>query len=247
MIKETLGRYNNISSGIGRKEYQFNPVKSLPFVKLKKAQNIPEVYYDDDITSHIVNQLANDTYANQIKENFENIGFVPKISNIVSVHTNGLKRQGFEKLSSVISSAKQVKQNNSFYKPKKPVIYIKTVSDTDSDSDTEMGEPDTFNNFKRRPSLAKNVIPQKRRPSLKENGSQKKYIKEKSVFITPKKRNDKIVDTPSKKFKKDFIYNQTTSRTIGIQGDVANIKKGRRPKAKQSNPSLLDEKATQTE
>jgi hypothetical protein len=112
MIQEPLGFHNNITSGMGKIEYAFNPKDPKPFVITKKAQNLPDVHYDFDFTSKVVEQIATDEYVSQVRENFSNIGYNPKISRIVSVHSNGVKRGGFEKMtqtmSPVYTSAKQV-------------------------------------------------------------------------------------------------------------------------------------------
>ena len=123
MIREGLGGYTNIQSGIGKKEYAFNPKSPKPFVIPKKAQNLPDVSYDFNFTSKVVEQIATDEYVAQVRENFQNIGYTPKISRIVSIHSNGLKLGGFEKIqevsSPVYTSAKQVSPTTPFFTPMK--------------------------------------------------------------------------------------------------------------------------------
>lgn len=117
MITEPLGNFNDIKS-IGFELYKFNTKPSLPYVKVKRAQNIPQVYYDENsITEKVVDQLATENYSNQIKESFENIGYTPKTRNangnihFTSSHINEVKKNSFEKLSPLLISAKQMKRD----------------------------------------------------------------------------------------------------------------------------------------
>lgn len=115
MLREPLGNFSNIKSFSGQKSYEFNPKASIPYLKAKRAQNIPDVSYDESsvYSKQISERLAIDTLTSQIKENYENIGYVPKVKaqavgKIVSSHTNGVKKVGFETLGSKVITSKQI-------------------------------------------------------------------------------------------------------------------------------------------
>lgn len=98
VIKEILGDFSNINSFIGQKPYPFITKASIPYKKHKKAKNIPYVSYDNSYSKQITERLAIDSLTNQIKESYENMGFLPNVSNnkIVNIYTNGIKSKGFK-------------------------------------------------------------------------------------------------------------------------------------------------------
>lgn len=137
MIREPLGNYSDIISSQVFVPYKFNAKPSLPYSKPKKAQNIPDVYYDgNDFTNRIVNQIALDNYSNQIKESFDNIGYIPKVTNSNSgniiIHPKKIEQSIQTIQKPTYMSAKQAKRVGStpFYTPQtKGSTPIKSESD----------------------------------------------------------------------------------------------------------------------
>jgi len=123
MILEPLGGFEHVKSGFIRKPYDFTTKASLPYIKTKRARNIPDIHYDENnMAKRVVEQIATDIYSNQVKENFETIGFIPKVK-ALSVNINFTSKQKNEPIKEGFSSktitAKQV-FSTPFFTPSNP-------------------------------------------------------------------------------------------------------------------------------
>lgn len=176
LIRETLGGYNDISA-IGFEQYKFNTKPSLPYTRVKRAQNIPEVYYDD-LSQKVTDQLAIQNYSAQVKENFENIGYEPRPKNVngniffSTSHINQVRKVGFEKLTPL--PPHKIKINWNYKNP-----FEKVESDK------------TPKNFFINSKIEKSPI--KKSPIIKSEKSPSKLL---NPFVVPK--NESWHETPTK-------------------------------------------------
>lgn len=212
MIQEKLGSYNNTKTR-SFKEYQFSTKPSLPYIKVKRAQNIPEVYYDNDFSSQkIVNQIATDNYNAEIRENFDNIGYIPKNSksaNIFAIQRqiNTPKKQGFDFST---QTEKRSTQTNSTAK----LISTQTLAKRSIHN-----TPYFF--F---PPMAKLFSKEK----LKHSSSKEEpeTPTKKGIFSPLIQKKTSRLPVP-KKENKQLVNKLKLMRTVGVQEDMVDIKSGR--------------------
>lgn len=154
MILEPLGGFEHVKSGFIRKSYDFTTKASLPYIKPKRARNIPDIHYDENnMATRVVEQIATDIYSSQVKENFETIGFIPKVK-ALSVNINFTSKQKNEPIKEGFSpksiSAKQATPSKIFnfkdkngnpYTPSKSVPTKKSPTRSDYKSlDSDSGQ-----------------------------------------------------------------------------------------------------------